>query len=99
VCTPQLARLSARAVADVPSAIAAITLTNAHANSKELVILLTNFVFISVDSLLSLDFIFLFRPSLISHRGKSFLAVHRCTPQNLAVRYAERCKNHKLLRR
>jgi len=39
---------AARAVSDVPTAIAATRLTNAHAKSEQLVMLLTNFVFISV---------------------------------------------------
>jgi len=41
---------AARAVPDVPSAMAATKLTNAHAKSKELVMLLTSFVFIIVVS-------------------------------------------------
>ena len=40
----------ARAVPDVPSAMAATKLINAHAKSKELVMLLTSFVFIIVVS-------------------------------------------------
>jgi hypothetical protein len=47
---------------------------------------LTNFVFISAI------FLSLFWPSLASHRGRSFRAVHRGTPQDLPVRYAERCE-------
>jgi len=51
VYAPQLATpLSARAVPDVPSAIAATRLTNAHAKSEQLAMLLTNFVFIVVVS-------------------------------------------------
>jgi hypothetical protein len=38
------------AVADVPSAIAAAKHTNAHAKSKELIIRLTGFTFISLIS-------------------------------------------------
>jgi hypothetical protein len=48
---PQLAGvLSARATLDVLNTIAAVTLTNAHAKSKELVMLLTSFAFIIVVS-------------------------------------------------
>jgi len=50
------------AVADVPTAIVAIRLANAHANRKQLVILLSNFVFMII--LLS-NFLLLFWPSLI----------------------------------
>ena len=39
---------AARAVSDVPTAIAATRLTNAHVKSEQLVMLLSNFVFISV---------------------------------------------------
>jgi hypothetical protein len=38
------------AVADVPSAMVAIRLANAHANSEQLAILLTSFVFMIVVS-------------------------------------------------
>jgi H+/gluconate symporter-like permease len=69
---------AARAVSDVPSAIAATRLTNAHAKSEQLAMLLTSFVFIVVVSF-SLSF-FLFWPSLASHREKSCLAVHSGTP-------------------
>jgi hypothetical protein len=49
MCTPQgCGPSAARAVSDVPTAIAATRLTNAHAKSEQLVMLLTNFVFISV---------------------------------------------------
>ncbi len=70
------ASAAACAVADVPSVIAAITLTNAQAASKELIMLLTNFVFISANFLLSFGFLLLFWPSLIAHHEKSVLAVH-----------------------
>ena len=40
--------IAARAVADVPSAILAIRLANAHANRKQLVMLLSNFVFMII---------------------------------------------------
>jgi len=53
MCTLQArASASARAVGDVPTAIAAIRLANAHANRKQLVMLLINFVFISIISFL-----------------------------------------------
>jgi hypothetical protein len=60
--------------------------------------LLINFVFISVISLLS-NFLLLFWPSLASHRGRSFPAIQSGTPQDLAVRYAEikRTLEHRLL--
>ena len=41
---------AARAVSDVPSAIAATRLTNAHAKSEQLAMLLTSFVFIVLVS-------------------------------------------------
>jgi len=41
---------AARAVPDVPTAIAAIRQTNAQVNSKELIIVFINLVFISVIS-------------------------------------------------
>jgi len=41
---------AARAVSDVPSAIAVTRLTNAHANSEQLVIILISFVFIIIAS-------------------------------------------------
>ena len=41
---------AARAVSDVPSAIAATKLANAHAKSEQLAMLLTSFVFIVVVS-------------------------------------------------
>src|SRR5437016_8854805 len=51
VYTPQLApRLSARAMPGVPIAIATIRPTTAHAKRKQVVMFLTNFVFISVIS-------------------------------------------------
>jgi hypothetical protein len=71
----------------VPSTIAATRLTNAHAKSEQLAMLLTSFVFIVVVSF-CLSF-FLFWPSLASHCGRSYLAVHSGTPQNPLVRYAE----------
>ena len=36
------------------------------------------------------NFVWLFWPSLISHRENSFLAVHWCTARNLARCYAEK---------
>ena len=50
--------------------MAAPRVTNADAKNKELIVLLTNFVFISVIFLLSFDFLFLFWPSLISRYAK-----------------------------
>src|SRR5207244_2781582 len=51
VYSPQpSARPSASAALDVPSAIAATRLTSAHANSEQLVIILTSFVFIVIVS-------------------------------------------------
>src|SRR5437899_12208448 len=73
-----------------PAAVAATMVTNAQATTKGAIMLLTNFIFISFISLLS-NFSLLFWPSLASHRGKPFRAVHRGTPQDLPVRYAERC--------
>jgi hypothetical protein len=58
------ASASARAVADVPGAIAAAKHTNAQANAREVIIILVNFVFIVIVSF-RLSF-FLFWPSLIS---------------------------------
>src|SRR6266404_1394637 len=50
ICALQLCgALSARATPDMPSAIAATKMTDAHANSKELVMRLTSFIFISVS--------------------------------------------------
>jgi hypothetical protein len=73
VYTPQLAGvLSARATLDVLNTIAAVTLTSAHANSKQPVIILISFVFIFM--FLSSD-VFLFWPSLAAHYEESFLAV------------------------
>ena len=46
-------RLSASAVPDVLCAIAATRLTNAHANSKEIVMILISFVFIVIVSFYS----------------------------------------------
>jgi hypothetical protein len=48
---------AARAVVDVPSAIAAAKHTNAQAKARELIMLLTNFVFMIVFFLI---FLFLF---------------------------------------
>jgi hypothetical protein len=51
VYTPQgCGPSAARAVPDVPSAIAATRLTNAHPKSKEAITRLTNFIFISLIS-------------------------------------------------
>lgn len=51
VCILQVsAALFARALWDVPNATAATRLTNPHAKSKELVIVLINFVFIGLVS-------------------------------------------------
>jgi hypothetical protein len=56
---------AARAVPDVPRAIAATRLTNAQAKHKQLVVFLSSFVFIVVVSF-CLSF-FLFWPSLAPH--------------------------------
>ena len=48
--TLQCLSAAARAVADVPSAIAAAKHTNAQANARELIIIFVNFVFIVVVS-------------------------------------------------
>jgi t-SNARE complex subunit (syntaxin) len=50
VCTLQCASAAARAVPDVPSAIAAAKHTNAQAKARELTIIFVNFVFIVVVS-------------------------------------------------
>jgi hypothetical protein len=47
------ASAAARAVVDVPGAIAATRLTNAQAKARELIMLLTNFVFMIVFFLIS----------------------------------------------
>jgi hypothetical protein len=44
------ASVSARPVADVPCPMAATRLTNAHAKINEAIVLLTNFIFITVIS-------------------------------------------------
>jgi hypothetical protein len=51
----------------VPSAVAAIKLTNAHASNEQLAMFLTNFVFIIV---VSFCLIFLFWPSLAPRHGE-----------------------------
>src|SRR5207253_8424052 len=64
---------AACAVADVPSDIVAIRLANAHTNRKQLIILLSNFVFMII---FVSNFLFRFGLLLAPHREKSFLAVH-----------------------
>jgi hypothetical protein len=49
----QTCAAAARALVDVPGAIAATRLTNAHAKARELITLLTNFVFMIVFFLIS----------------------------------------------
>jgi hypothetical protein len=61
------ASAAARTVVDVPSAIVAIRLANAHANRKLLAMLLSNFVFMII--LLSNFFFFEFLFSLLSIGG------------------------------
>ena len=74
---PTLQSLAAAAVgcaeADVPTAIAAIRLVNANAYRKQLVTLLSDFVFMII--LLS-NFLLLFWPYVTSHRGRPFPTVH-----------------------
>jgi len=67
--TLQCASVPAWALADVPSAIVAIRLANAHANRKLLAMLLSNFVFmiIPLSNFFFLLFEFLF--SLLSIGG------------------------------
>jgi hypothetical protein len=87
VYTPQVGtRGCARATPGVLNAVAATKLTNAQAKSKELVMLLTNFIFIS---LISFYLRLLFWPSLAPRREKSFLAVRRCTERKPARGYDE----------
>src|SRR5262245_8524602 len=72
VLTLQLSgRLSARATPEVPSAIAATRLTNAHAASRDLVIRLTNFIFIAIIPLVLAFFDF----SLLSCHFRPFTEV------------------------
>src|SRR5439155_11096668 len=75
--------LPARATPDVPSAIAATRLTNAHAKSEQLVILLNNFVFITIITLSCVDLLWL----LVIEN--SFPAVHRSTERKPARGYSE----------
>jgi hypothetical protein len=87
VYTPQGGtRGCARATPGVLNAVAATKLTNAQAKSKELVMLLTNFIFIS---LISFYLSLLFWPSMALHREESFLAVHRSTERKQGGGYAE----------
>jgi hypothetical protein len=87
VYTPQGGtRGCARATPGVLNAVAATKLTNAQAKSKELVLLLTNFIFIS---LISFYLSLLFWPSLAAHREESFLAVHWSTERKEGGGYAE----------
>jgi hypothetical protein len=72
---------------DVPSAIAATRLTNAHAKNEQLVILLTNFVFITIY------FLFLFRPSLTLVIELSFLAVTGACLDKAGAIHPERVGN------
>src|SRR6266581_6475107 len=66
VCTPQLPpRLWARAVPGLPIAIATIRPTTAHAKRKQVVMFLTNFVFISVISFSCFGLLWL--PTVRSH--------------------------------
>ena len=58
-------------------------LTNAQATTKGAIMLLTNLVFISLIS-------FLFDLPWLLVIELPFLAVHRGTPQNLPIRYAEK---------
>src|SRR5439155_22454404 len=76
VCTLQGCgnRAVARAVLDVPSAIAATRQPNAQVKARELIIVLVNFVFIVIVSFCLSFFIVL--AFLASHRGRSHLAVH-----------------------
>jgi hypothetical protein len=57
---------------DVPNAIAAIRLTNAHAKSDQLVMLLTSFVFIRIIFFLVLAFL---ESSLLSCQFRPFADV------------------------
>src|SRR6266568_4516207 len=80
-------RVCARAVPGVLNVIVAATKpTNAHAKSEEAIMFVTNFVFMIV--FLS-NFLFGFWPSLASHRGRSFPAVHRRTERKAARGYGE----------
>jgi len=70
------ASAAARAVSDVPSAIAATRLTNAHAKSEQLAIVLTSFVFIVVISFcLSCVVLAFFDSSLLSCHFRPFTEV------------------------
>ena len=82
--------LSARAIFEVPCAIAVTRVANAQAKSKEAIILLVSFVFIV--SCPFLNFFLLFRPSLPPHREESFLAVTEVFRKFLPIRYAEICR-------
>jgi hypothetical protein len=95
VYTPQACGPSAaRAVADVPSAIAATRLTNAHAKAKELIIIFVNFVFMVVVSFcLSSVFVAFFDSSLLSCHFRPFTEVLRKILESLTQEVWESLKS------
>jgi hypothetical protein len=81
VLTLQTCAGAGPAVADVPSAIAAAKHTDAQAKAKELIMFLTNFVFMIV----SFYFLFLFWPSVTS-RCAAFARAPACEGEVISGR-------------